>query len=91
MEGGFIADYNILNVELGNPLRLEKCFLYLAFYKIATKYLLNICQIAATHLGGAYNTKFVIQTSTTCLFVPFGPLFEKTFEFFDFGVILRCL
>ena len=36
--------------------------------------------------GGAYNAKLVIQTSTTCLFVPFGPLFEKTIEFFDFGI-----
>ena len=39
--------------------------------------------------GGAYNAKLVIQTCTTCFCVPFGPLFEKTFEFFDFGVILR--
>ena len=35
--------------------------------------------------------KLVMPTSPTCLFVPFGPLFEKTIEFFDFGVILRCL
>ena len=39
--------------------------------------------------GGAYNAKLVIQTCTTCFCVPFGPLFEKTFEFFNFGVILR--
>ena len=28
----------------------------------------------------------MIQTSTICLFVPFGPLFEKTIEFFDVEV-----
>ena len=37
--------------------------------------------------SGAYKTKELVRTSTICFCVPFGLLFEKTFEFFEIRVI----
>ena len=84
-KSGWIFQSSVLPVFLMMPLMAVKALLTILDMSMVS----NLSKVA-TGQGGAYSTKYVIQTCTGCFCVPFDLLFEKTLEFSKIGVFLRC-